>query len=161
MKLHRAYFISFHLSNVGQFFLVLNSKGLYQSSGKEKESCCLVFPSSKQKKHVKLGTSIVQRRLKNRDRRAKLLCFKSKPFAFLSFSCPSPSSLLKLPNVYRLFVRREKKKWLLSGEVAVSGDSTTDCFHSRCRQLCKFIRTKDSFYIRKKSNPHRVSFLVL
>ena len=27
-------------------FLVLNSKGLYQSSGKEKESCCLVFPSS-------------------------------------------------------------------------------------------------------------------
>ena len=27
-------------------FLELNSKGLYQSSGKEKESCCLVFPSS-------------------------------------------------------------------------------------------------------------------
>ena len=26
-------------------FLELNSKGLYQSSGKEKESCCLVFPS--------------------------------------------------------------------------------------------------------------------
>ena len=27
--------------------LELNSKGLYQSSEKEKESCCLVFPSSK------------------------------------------------------------------------------------------------------------------
>ena len=27
-------------------FLELNSNGLYQSSGKEKESCCLVFPSS-------------------------------------------------------------------------------------------------------------------
>ena len=26
-------------------FFELNSKGLYQSSGKEKESCCLVFPS--------------------------------------------------------------------------------------------------------------------
>ena len=26
--------------------LELNSEGLYQSSGKEKESCCLVFPSS-------------------------------------------------------------------------------------------------------------------
>ena len=26
--------------------LDLNSKGLYQSSGKEKESCCLVFPFS-------------------------------------------------------------------------------------------------------------------
>ena len=119
-------------------------------------SCVLVL----KKKNAKLGTSIVQRRLRNRDRRAKLLCFKSKPFAFLSFSCPSPSSLLKLPNVYRLFVRREKKKWLLSGEVAVSGDSTTDCFHSRCRQLCKFISTKESFYIRKKSNPQRLPFLV-
>ena len=28
-----------------QMFLEQNSKGLYQSSGKEKESCCLVFPS--------------------------------------------------------------------------------------------------------------------
>ena len=27
-------------------FLELNSKGLYQSAEKEKESCCLVFPSS-------------------------------------------------------------------------------------------------------------------
>jgi len=27
-------------------FLELNSKGLYQGSGKEKESCCLVLPSS-------------------------------------------------------------------------------------------------------------------
>lgn len=68
------------------------------------------------------------------------------------------SSLLELPNVYRLFVRWEKKKWLLSGEVAVSGDSTTDCFHSRCRQLCKFIRTKESFYIRKKKKAPQASF---
>ena len=35
-------------------FLKLNSKGLYQNSGKEKESCCLVFPSST--KLVNLGT---------------------------------------------------------------------------------------------------------
>ena len=27
-------------------FLWFNSKGLYQSSGKEKERCCLVLPSS-------------------------------------------------------------------------------------------------------------------
>ena len=27
-------------------FLELNSKGLHQSSGKEEESCCLLFPSS-------------------------------------------------------------------------------------------------------------------
>ena len=46
LKLHRAYSISFNSSNVGKLFLELNSKGLYQSSRKEKASCCLVFPSS-------------------------------------------------------------------------------------------------------------------
>ena len=35
---------------------------------------------------------------KKRNARAKLLFCSSKPFAFLSFSLPSPSSLLKLPN---------------------------------------------------------------
>ena len=35
-KLYRAYSI---LSNIGNFFLELSSRGLYQSSGKEKESC--------------------------------------------------------------------------------------------------------------------------
>ena len=36
---HLVYFVK-----CWQIFLELNSKGLYQSSGKEKESCCLVFP---------------------------------------------------------------------------------------------------------------------
>ena len=63
----------------------------------EKKRKVVVLCSRPQnKKNVKLGTSIVQRRLRNRDRCAKLLCFKSKPIAFLSFSLPSPSSLLKL-----------------------------------------------------------------
>jgi len=31
----------FNSSNVGKFFLELNSEGLYQSSGKEKENFCL------------------------------------------------------------------------------------------------------------------------
>ena len=35
---------------------------------------------------------------KKRDARAKLLFCQSKPIAFLRFSLPSPSSLLKLPN---------------------------------------------------------------
>ena len=34
---------------------------------------------------------------KKRDARAELLFCQSKPFAFLPFSLPSPSSLLKLP----------------------------------------------------------------
>ena len=40
-----AYSISFHSTNV-RIFLELNSKGLYSSSGKEKESCRRMFPSS-------------------------------------------------------------------------------------------------------------------
>ena len=37
---HLVYFVK-----CWQMFLELNSKGLYQSSGKEKESSCLMFPS--------------------------------------------------------------------------------------------------------------------
>ena len=37
---HLVYFVK-----CWQLFLELNSKGLYQSSGKEKDSCCLVFLS--------------------------------------------------------------------------------------------------------------------
>ena len=40
-----AFSISFHSTNV-RIFLELNSKGLYSSSGKEKESCRRMFPSS-------------------------------------------------------------------------------------------------------------------
>ena len=36
---------------------------------------------------------------KKRDARAKLLFYRSKPIVFLPFSLPSPSSLLKLPNI--------------------------------------------------------------
>ena len=39
LKLSRAYSISFNSSNVGKSFLELNSKGLHQSSGKEKNNC--------------------------------------------------------------------------------------------------------------------------
>ena len=46
-------------------FLELNSKGLYQSSGKEKESCCLVFPSSTKREIRHFHVVVVQRRLRN------------------------------------------------------------------------------------------------
>ena len=32
-----------------------------------------------------------------------------------------------------------------------------DCFHSRGKHLCKFIRTKESVYIRKEFNSRRTS----
>ena len=45
-KRFRAYSISLNSSNVVLFFLELNSKRLYRSSGKDKESRCLEFTSS-------------------------------------------------------------------------------------------------------------------
>ena len=71
----------FHLVKCWQISLELSSKGLYQSSGKEKENCCLVFPSSTK-----------------RDARAKLSFWQYTPIAFLPFSLTSRPSLLKLPK---------------------------------------------------------------
>ena len=61
-KLSRAYSIS---SNAGNFFLELSSRGLYQSSGKEKESCSLVFPSSTNREIRHVHVVVVQRRQRN------------------------------------------------------------------------------------------------
>ena len=74
--------------------LDLNSKGLYQSSGKEKESCCLVFPFST-KREIKQFHVVVVRRRQRYVQKACCTCkvYLSKPIAFLPFSLPSPSSL--------------------------------------------------------------------
>ena len=81
----------------------LNSKGLYQSSGKEKESCCLLFLSSTKREISQFHVVVVQRTAekctKKRDARVKLLFCFSKPIALLPFSLPSPSWLRKLPTV--------------------------------------------------------------
>ena len=57
-------------------FLELNSKGLYQSAGKEKESCCLVFSSATKREFRNFYVVVVQQRQRNvpkkRDARAKL-----------------------------------------------------------------------------------------
>ena len=56
-------------------FLELDSKGLYQSAGKEKES---VFSSSTKREFRNFHVVVVQQRQKNvpkkRDARAKLFC---------------------------------------------------------------------------------------
>ena len=65
----------------------MNSKGLYQSSGKENESCCLAFMFSTKREFRHFHVVVVQRRQKN------------VPIDFLPFSLPPPSSsLLKLPK---------------------------------------------------------------
>ena len=50
-------------------FLELNSKGLYDCSRKEKESCCLVFPSSTKREIRHFHVVVVQRRLRNVQKR--------------------------------------------------------------------------------------------
>ena len=57
---HLVYFVK-----CWQMFLELNSKGLYQSSGKEKESCCLVFPSSTKREIRHFHVVVVQWRQRN------------------------------------------------------------------------------------------------
>ena len=61
----------------------LNSKGLYQSLGKEKESCCLVLPSSTKREIRHFHVVVMQRRQRNvqKSARAKLLFCQSKPTA--------------------------------------------------------------------------------
>ena len=46
-------------------FLELNSKGLHQSSGKEKESCFLVFPTLTKREIKHFHAVVVQRRQRN------------------------------------------------------------------------------------------------
>ena len=72
-------------------FLELNSKGLHQSSGKGKESFCLLFPSSTKREIRQFRATTVEKCTKKRDARAKLLFGLSKPIAFLPLSLPSPS----------------------------------------------------------------------
>ena len=98
LKLYRAYSISFNSSNV---VLELNSNRLYQSSGKERESCCLVFPSSTRREIRHFHVVVVQRRQRNVQKsvmHVSSCCFANlNLLVFSPFSFLSPSSLLELP----------------------------------------------------------------
>ena len=58
-----------------QIFLEMNSKRLFRSSGKEKESCCLVFTFSTKHeiRHFQVLVLKAKEYTKKRDARAKLL----------------------------------------------------------------------------------------
>ena len=63
--------------------LELNSKGLYQSSGKEKESCCLVFPSSTKREIRHFDVVVVQQRRRNVQKSVMYVqscCFANKSY---------------------------------------------------------------------------------
>ena len=67
----------------------LNSKGLYQSSGKEKGKWLICLPVVDKREIRHFRVVVVQRR-------ANLLFCLSGPVAFLPFLLPSPLSLLKV-----------------------------------------------------------------
>ena len=81
-------------------FWELSSEGLYQSSRKEKESCCPVFPSSTKREIRHFHVVVVQRRLRNVQKsvmHVQSCCSANlNLLLFLPLSLLSPSSLLKL-----------------------------------------------------------------
>ena len=81
---------------------------MYQSSGNEKEGCCLFFPSSTKHEIWHFHVVVVQRRqeMYKKSMMLKVLFDQSKPIAFLPFSLPS--SLLKLP--IREFTQRWRRR---------------------------------------------------
>ena len=73
LKIYRDCSISFSSSNAGNFFLDLNSKRLYLSSGKEKESRCLEFTSSTKRGILRRSREVTAKQYtKKRDARANL-----------------------------------------------------------------------------------------
>ena len=84
-------------------FLVVEFWRLYQSSGKETESRCLVFASSTEREIRHFRVVVVQQRRQRNVQKAwctcKVVVCQSEPVAFL------PSSLLKLPNEKRWTLR--------------------------------------------------------
>ena len=65
-------------------------------------SWCFVFPSSTKREIRHFHVVFVQRRLRNVQKSVQSCCFANLNLLcfFFPFSLPSPSSLLKLPNVY-------------------------------------------------------------
>ena len=59
------YSISSYFVKFWQMFLELNSKGMHQSSGKQKGSFCLMFPSSTKRDFKHLHVIVVQWRQRN------------------------------------------------------------------------------------------------
>ena len=88
--LHRTYSISFNSSNVGKFFWSCILKDCIEVQGNKQK---VVRHSLSRCSHA----ATAKKCTKERDARAKLFFYFSKFLAFLPFSLPSPSSLLKLP----------------------------------------------------------------
>ena len=86
LKLNRAYYISFNSSNVGNLFGV-ESKGLHQSSGKEKEGCCIFVPFLDKREIRQFHVVLVERRQRNVQKgvmRVESGCFLVLTYCFFA-----------------------------------------------------------------------------
>ena len=79
--------ISFNSSNVGNFYWSWILKD-YIKVQEKKDSRCLVFPSAAKREIRHFHVVVVQKRQRNLQK------------SVMTFSLPSPSSLLKLPDIY-------------------------------------------------------------
>ena len=93
-------------SNVGKFWGELNSKGLYQSLGKEKESCCLVFPSLTKREIRHFHVVVVQSRQRNVQK--SVMHVQSRCFANLNLLLICCSSCRRRR---RCFSSPQVKEW--------------------------------------------------
>ena len=102
-KLHRSYSNIFNLSNIGDFFGSWIRKECIQVQKNRKRktlSCVHVRHKTWNKEFSRRSRGVTAKKgTIKRDARAELLFCQSKPIAFLPFSLPLPSSLLKLPNI--------------------------------------------------------------
>ena len=92
-KVYRTYSISFSSSNVGKLFWNWVLEGLNQSSGKEKESLCLVSTSAKKRENWEVwrySRAVTAKKCtKKRDARAKLF-FANLNLLLFCRSCCRP-----------------------------------------------------------------------
>ena len=95
--------------------LELNSKLLYQSSGKERESCCPLFPSSTKCEFRHIHVVVAQRRQRNVQKsvmHVQSCCFANLTFCFFFF-CLSRCSRRRRcyavsPSIHRFLSNRLK-----------------------------------------------------
>ena len=82
----------------------LNSKGLYQSSGKEKENGCFLFPSPTKREIGRFHVLVVQRRLRNVQKSVMHVqsCYFANLnlFGFCRSHCRLRRRCFKLPIVF-------------------------------------------------------------
>ena len=121
-----------------QFFLELNSKRLYWSSGKERESCCLVSTYSTKCEIRYFHVVVAQWRQRNiRDARAELLICRSKP---LTLFCRSHwrrrrSGELKQRPRQRQRERQKRKRFRLAKQQLCT------CIMLCCTFVCRHCTT--------------------